>query len=220
MEASCQCRPSPFHPRGRAACKRPELLPPQSWLRRNTPWRWPNSLEPCRDPPGLIPDSPHSCRNLTLTRPLRRETGTTSFLADRALVVPPVTWAHRFCFLTSILGVGGVSFVELCILYELWRGLFLRKVFQSTCEVPLGPGTDILRSASLCVVAAFPLPAWWGGSLPSPPSGRRLVLSLLGGGFDVEVVHSFLGFALRHVCSFWASAGMIRRNPGGFHRDV
>ena len=55
------------------------------------------------------------------------------------------------------LGVGGVSYVELLILYELWPGerLELEKAVPryrrpgrsiSVSAVPLGPGTDIWRS--------------------------------------------------------------------------
>ena len=65
-------------------------------------------------------------------------------------------------FLSSLhwpaaLGVGGVSFVEMLILYELWAGerLVLEKAVPryrrperpiSVSTVPFGPGTDIWRS--------------------------------------------------------------------------
>ena len=73
------------------------------------------------------------------------------------------------------LGVGGVSYVELLILYELWAGerLSLEKAHPrylgpgrpiSVSAVPFGPGIDIWRSCrfigalmrSLCL-----LPAGW-----------------------------------------------------------
>ena len=57
------------------------------------------------------------------------------------------------------LGVGGVSFVEMLILYELWAGerLVLEKAVPrywrpgrpiSVSAVPFGPGTDIWRFCS------------------------------------------------------------------------
>ena len=73
------------------------------------------------------------------------------------------------------LGVGGVSYVELLILYELWAGerLSLEKAHPrylrpgrpiSVSAVPFGPGTDIWRSCrfigalmrSLCVLPCGP----------------------------------------------------------------
>ena len=72
------------------------------------------------------------------------------------------------------LGVGGVSYVEVLILYELWAGekLTLEKAHPrylrpgrpiSVSAVPFGPGIDIWRSLS---VSWFPdevplYPAWW-----------------------------------------------------------
>ena len=77
-------------------------------------------------------------------------------------------WLSGFLFLASLhwpaggsdLGVGGISYVELLILYELWAGerLSFEKATPrylrpgrsiSVSAVPFGPGTDIWRSCRL-----------------------------------------------------------------------
>ena len=66
--------------------------------------------------------------------------------------------------------MGGTSYVELLILYELWAGerLSLEKALPrclrpgrpiSVSAVPIGPGIDIWRSCRL--VAAILFIAWW-----------------------------------------------------------
>ena len=82
----------------------------------------------------------------------------------RFLLIGPallVFWLNGFAFLWPVgeldLWVGGVSFVELLILYELWAGvrLSLEKAHPrylrpgrtiSVSPVPIGPGIDIWRS--------------------------------------------------------------------------
>ena len=70
------------------------------------------------------------------------------------------------------LGVGGVSFVEMFILYELWAGerLVLEKAvlrYQrpwrplSVLAVPLGPGTDIWRSCRFIGAQVTECFVWW-----------------------------------------------------------
>ena len=74
-----------------------------------------------------------------------------------------------------ILGVGGVSFVELLILYDLWAGerLTLEKAHPrylrpgrpiQVSAVPFGPDIDIWRSLSVhCCFDEVSLLAAWGG---------------------------------------------------------
>ena len=92
------------------------------------------------------------------------------------------------------LGVGGVSFVEVLILYELWAGerlVFKKAVPQyrrpgrpiSVSAVPLGPGTDIWRSCrfigalfrSLCA-----LPGGIGGFVPCNIGANQCRLRHIG----------------------------------------
>ena len=72
------------------------------------------------------------------------------------------------------LGVGGVSFDEMLILYELWAGerLVLEKAVPryrrpgrpiSVSAVPFGPGTDIWRSCTFIgpLFSGTECFAWW-----------------------------------------------------------
>ena len=75
------------------------------------------------------------------------------------------------------LGVGGVSFVELLILYELWAGerLSLERAVPrylrhgrpiSVSAVLFGPGIDIWRSCRFIgSVMRSLFFAWWSGSI-------------------------------------------------------
>ena len=79
------------------------------------------------------------------------------------------------------LGVGGVSYVELLILYELWAGerLSLEKACPrylrpgrpiSVSAVPFGPGIDIWRSCRFiywCYDEVSLHAAWWSWSFRS-----------------------------------------------------
>ena len=94
------------------------------------------------------------------------------------------------------LGVGGVSYVELLILYELWAGekLTLEKAHPrflrprapiSVSAVPFGPGIDIWRSCrfigalmrSLCL-----LPGGLGRFAPCSVGANHCRLRLIGWG--------------------------------------
>ena len=95
----------------------------------------------------------------------------------------PGILVKRFTFLGTLhwlaggvdLGVGGISYVELLILYELWAGerLSLEKAHPrylrpgrqiSVSAVPFGPGIDIWRSCLLVgALMRSLLTAWWTG---------------------------------------------------------
>ena len=98
------------------------------------------------------------------------------------MLVKWVAFLHSLHWLAAggSLGVGGVSYVELLILYELWAGerLELEKAVPryrrlgrsiSVSAVPFGPGTDIWRScrfigASLSGSSGF---AFWSSTFCS-----------------------------------------------------